>query len=42
MRKLDNKSCDGLRLSKDRFTRKLEKPVGETPNFPQLFMKVSV
>ena len=35
MRKLDNKSCEGLRLRvvNDRFTRKLEKPVGKTPDF---------
>ena len=28
--------------SKDKFTRKLEKPAGKTPEFSQLFMKLRV
>ena len=41
MRKLDNKSCEGLRLQVKRDSQeKLEKPIGTTPDFSQLFMKL--
>ena len=43
VRKLDQNSCEGLHLQGfDRFTRKLEKPMGKTPYFSQSFMELMV
>ena len=40
-KKLDNKSCEGLHLQRcHRFTTKLGKPIGTTPDFSQLFMEL--
>ena len=42
MRKLDNKSCEGLCFaSKDSFTPKLEKPTGKTSDFVSVVYKAS-
>ena len=42
MRKLDNKSCEGLRLRvKTDSQESLKKPTGKTHDFSQLFMKLT-